>query len=65
MYSKFIACRHILKSIVKELNEKTAKILGFFWNWINLIKFISSHANCHADPDPFLFSCAKEMLCKR
>ena len=43
--SKYLVYNHILKSIVKELNEKVAKIV-FFVTWINL----RSHSVCHPDP---------------
>ena len=45
--SKRLAYRHILKSIVKKLEEKNQK-LSFFGTWINFYQVCSSHAICRA-----------------
>ena len=45
--SKCLAYRHILKSLVKKLEEKNHKF-SFFGNWINFNQVCSSHAICRA-----------------
>ena len=43
--SKHLAYRHILKSIVKKLEEKNQKF-SYFGTWINFNQVCSSHAIC-------------------
>ena len=45
--SKCLAYRHILKSIVKKLEEKNQKF-SFFGTWINFNQVCSSHVICRA-----------------
>ena len=45
--SKCLVYRHILKSILKKLEEKNQKF-SFFGTWINFNQVCSSHAICHA-----------------
>ena len=45
--SKYLVYRHILKSIVKKLEEKNQK-LSSFGTWINFNQVCSSHAICRA-----------------
>ena len=45
--SECLAYRHIVKSIVKELEEKNQKF-RFFGTWTNFNQVWSSHAICHA-----------------
>ena len=52
--SNRLAYRHILKSIVKKLEEKNQKF-SFHGTWINFNQICSSHAICHTTHHPWYY----------